>query len=352
MEVTTFQSIQQSLAPELERLNQSIGETLHSPNPLMNSVISTYLEKKGKQVRPLIVLLTARLLTGSDAPVGQRVIDGAAAVELLHNASLIHDDVVDDARQRRGAPTINGLWDNHLAVLVGDFFLSNALLRSVATGDLRIMGSISNLGRLLAIGELDEIYNARYNELDEPTYYKIIYRKTASLFVSCVEVGAYAVGVPALDGKDGKDANEGGDGDEPAGDTRLDALREFARLLGLCFQVKDDVFDYGSAQAIGKPAGNDLREGKITLPLLHVLETLSGEENDRMRRLVRQEFLSPQEVAELIDYAVAHGGIDYAYAEMERLRDRAVELLEANFADCPARQALCALISFIITRSH
>lgn len=239
--MTTFQQIQHMLAPDLERLNTRIAEALRSPNVLMNQVIANYLEKKGKQIRPIMVLLSARLL----GEVNDKVLDGAVAVELLHNASLIHDDVVDDTKIRRGAATINGMWDNHLAVLVGDFFLSNALLEGVATGDIRMVESIAALGRLLSIGELDEIYNARYNALDEKTYFEIIFRKTASLFVSCVEVGAYGAGSTA---------------------TQLEALREFARLLGLCFQIKDDIFDYFSDEKIGKPTGNDIREGKITLP--------------------------------------------------------------------------------------
>ena len=163
--MTTFQQIQHMLAPDLERLNTRIAEALRSPNVLMNQVIANYLEKKGKQIRPIMVLLSARLL----GEVNDKVLDGAVAVELLHNASLIHDDVVDDTKIRRGAATINGMWDNHLAVLVGDFFLSNALLEGVATGDIRMVESIAALGRLLSIGELDEIYNARYNALDEKT---------------------------------------------------------------------------------------------------------------------------------------------------------------------------------------
>ena len=164
--VTTFQTIQKTLAPELKRLNDLISATLTSPNALMNKVVSTYLEKKGKQIRPVMVILSARLL----GEVNDNVIKGAVAVELLHNASLIHDDVVDDTRVRRDAQTINGLWDNHLAVLVGDFFLSNSLILASETGDIRIVESIASLGRLLSIGELDEIYNARYNHLDEETY--------------------------------------------------------------------------------------------------------------------------------------------------------------------------------------
>jgi octaprenyl-diphosphate synthase len=297
--VTTFQTIQQTLAPEIKRLNDLISATLTSPNALMNKVVTTYLEKKGKQIRPMMVILSARLL----GEVNDNVIKGAVAVELLHNASLIHDDVVDDTRMRRDAQTINGLWDNHLAVLVGDFFLSNSLILASETGDIRIVESIASLGRLLSIGELDEIYNARYNHLDEETYFSIIYRKTASLFISCAEVGAAAAG--------------------ETDSRRLDALREFARLLGLCFQIKDDIFDYFPDGEIGKPTGNDLREGKITLPLLHVLETREGEEHDRMMELARKELLEPEEIATLIDYAVDNGGIEYACETMNRLREEA-----------------------------
>lgn len=294
----------------------------------MNKVIATYLERKGKQIRPIMVLLSAKLLGN----VSRKVIEGAVAVELLHNASLIHDDVVDDTRLRRDAATINGLWDNHLAVLIGDFFLSNSLMLASGTGDIRIVDSIASLGRLLSIGELDEIYNARYNNLTEEVYFNIIYRKTASLFVSCAEVGAYAAG-------------------EPEG-VRLDALREFARLLGLCFQIKDDIFDYFSDSAVGKPTGNDLREGKITLPLLHVLETGADEDHERMTALARKELLEPAEISELIEYAVTNGGIDYAYQTMERLRDQACDILLANFPPSATLDAFLSLIDFIITRDR
>lgn len=294
----------------------------------MNKVIATYLERKGKQIRPIMVLLSAKLLGN----VSRKVIEGAVAVELLHNASLIHDDVVDDTRLRRDAATINGLWDNHLAVLIGDFFLSNSLMLASGTGDIRIVDSIASLGRLLSIGELDEIYNARYNNLTEEVYFNIIYRKTASLFVSCAEVGAYAAG-------------------EPEGE-RLGALREFARLLGLCFQIKDDIFDYFSDSAVGKPTGNDLREGKITLPLLHVLETGAGADHERMTALARKELLEAAEISELIEYAVTNGGIDYAYQTMERLRDQACDILRANFPPSATLDAFLSLIDFIITRDR
>ncbi len=326
--MTPFQTIRQTLAPDLVRLNDRIAEVLDSPNALMNSVVQHYLTTKGKQIRPILVLLSARTL----GAVNDHVISGAVAVELLHNASLIHDDVVDDTLVRRGNPTINGVWDNHLAVLVGDFFLSTALRQGVSTGDIRILRSLSDLGRLLSIGELDEMYTARTNDLSEDAYFQIIFRKTASLFMSCVEIGAYAVGIDA-------------------GDPRLEALREYARLLGLCFQIRDDIFDYFSDEKIGKPTGNDLREGKITLPLLHVLRDPSLPDHDAMTALARKEHLTTDEINTLITYAVDHGGIDYAYSVMADMRRRAISLLEP-LPDTPEKRAFISLISYIIDREH
>ncbi len=326
--MTPFQTIRQTLAPDLVRLNDRIAEVLDSPNALMNSVVQHYLTTKGKQIRPILVLLSARTL----GAVNDHVISGAVAVELLHNASLIHDDVVDDTLVRRGNPTINGVWDNHLAVLVGDFFLSTALRQGVSTGDIRILRSLSDLGRLLSIGELDEMYTARTNDLSEDAYFQIIFRKTASLFMSCVEIGAYAVGIDA-------------------GDPRLEALREYARLLGLCFQIRDDIFDYFSDEKIGKPTGNDLREGKITLPLLHVLRDPSLPDHDAMTALARKEHLTTDEINTLITYAVDHGGIDYAYSVMADMRRRAISLLE-SLPDTPEKRAFISLISYIIDREH
>ncbi len=324
--MTPFQTIQQTLAPDLKRLNDRILSALDSPNVLMNSVVHHYLEKKGKQIRPILVLLSARLF----GEVNDNVLAGATAVELLHNASLIHDDVVDDTVTRRGSLTINGAWDNHLAVLVGDFFLSNALLQGAETDDIRIIHSISNLGRLLSIGELDEIYNARYNDLDEQAYFNIIYRKTASLFVSCVEVGSYAVGVD---------------------DKRLEVLREYARLLGLCFQIKDDIFDYFSDEKIGKPTGNDLREGKVTLPLIHALENTSHPRHAEMVALARKEALDTDEINALIAFAIENGGIEYAEAAMRRMRDEAVGLL-SGFPRSEVTESFIALLDFIISRDN
>ena len=299
----SIKEIQQLITPELKALNELIASTLDSPNELMNRIVDNYLRTKGKQIRPILVILSAKLL----GEVNENVIRAAAAVELLHNASLIHDDVVDETKIRRNTPTINGIWDNHIAVLVGDFFLSSSLQLAMMTGDIRIINAIARLGKLLSIGELDQIYCARFHNLTEPAYMQTIERKTASLFMACVEMGGYAVG---------------------ASDADIAAISEFARLLGLCFQVKDDIFDYYEDKNIGKPTGNDLREGKITLPLLHVLETDTSALRPAMLQLSQQEELSADDINRLIEYAKANGGIDYAYATMESLKAQAAPILD------------------------
>lgn len=301
--MSTLTEIQQLIAPELQALNELIAGTLDSPNELMNRIVDNYLRTKGKQIRPILVILSAKLL----GEVNENVIRAAASVELLHNASLIHDDVVDETKMRRNTPTINGIWDNHIAVLVGDFFVSSSLQLAMKTGDIRIIDAIARLGRLLSIGELDQIYCARFHTLTEPAYMQTIERKTASLFMACVEMGGYAVG---------------------ASDNDIRDISEFARLLGLCFQIKDDIFDYFEDKNIGKPTGNDLREGKITLPLLHVLETDASTLRDEMLSLSRQEELSTDEINRLICYARENGGIDYAYDKMADLRAQAAPILD------------------------
>ncbi len=322
--MTAFADIRQSLQPELTRLDELISSSLDSSNTLMNQVIGTYLRHKGKQLRPMLVMLTARLFGG----VNENVLTAAASVEILHNASLIHDDVVDDSSQRHGQETINAMWDNHVAVLVGDFFVSNALRLAARTADLRVINTIADLGKLLSLGEMDQIYNARYHELNEEAYFKVISHKTASLFVSCVAMGGYCTG---------------------ADDESIEAMRRFAELFGLCFQIKDDIFDYFDSKAIGKPTGNDLREGKVTLPLLHALNSTTGPESEAMKALLRSgEPLSEEEIDSLIAFARANGGIEYAYATMRRLREEAAAILRCF--DSPVTAHFLSLFDFIISR--
>lgn len=325
--MTSISDIRRSIQPEIEKLNNLIKGALDSSNDLMNRVISSYLEHKGKQLRPMLVMLTAKLF----GEINDSVINAAAAVEMLHNASLIHDDVVDDSKTRHGHDTINAVWDNHIAVLVGDFFVSNALQLAISTDDLRVIGTIASLGKLLSLGEMDQIYNARFHKLDEEAYFNIISHKTASLFVSCVAVGAYCVGVD---------------------DERLTKMKRFAELFGLCFQIKDDIFDYFSDEKIGKPTGNDLREGKITLPLLYALSNGSDEmKREEMTEISRKEILSEEDINTLIQFAKDNGGIEYAEATMLRLRNEAAEIL-CSFPASETTEALLSLLDFIIRRDN
>lgn len=335
MSTNIYDDIKESIAPELAQLHEAIHHTLNSSsNPLLNAVVESYLRSKGKLIRPILVILTARLF----GTVTANVIASASAVEMLHNASLIHDDVVDESKIRRGVPTINAVWDNHIAVLVGDFFEAGALSQAVSTGDIRIVASLTLLGRVLSLGELDQIYNARGHKLSEEAYFSIINQKTASLFVSCVEIGAYAVGIEE-------------------NDPRLAAMRRYAELLGLCFQIRDDIFDYFPAEAgtIGKPTANDIREGKITLPLLYALTREDAADSALQKQMVSismaDDGITEESIECLYSYAKEQGGIEYAYSTMERLHKEAMQILSDTFgADNQAIEPFMSIFRFIIDR--
>ena len=324
--MTTLEAIPKTIAPELRRLNEQMSAQLSTSNVLMNRVVESQLSAKGKQIRPVIVILCSKLF----GQANDNTIASAAAVELLHNATLIHDDVVDDSKTRRNRPTINSIWDNHIAVLVGDYFVSCAMQQAISTGDIRIIDALCHLGKLLSLGEIDQIYNARYHTLTEEAYYNIISNKTASLFVACAKMGCYAAGVF---------------------DQRVERLAEFARLLGLCFQIRDDIFDYFVSDAIGKPTSNDLREGKITLPLLHTLLREDLPDHEAMVELSHKEILDDAEIATLTAYAIDNGGIDYAFEEMKRLRSEAAQVL-SEFPDSEIKDSLLSLFDYIIARDH
>ena len=319
-----LEDIKKSIGPDLKALNKIIEDTLQSDSALMNSIVSKYLVTKGKQLRPILVLLSGRLFGG----ITDNVLYSGAAIEMLHDASLIHDDVIDRSKERHGAATINSVWDNHVAVLVGDFFVSGALACASKAQDFNIMKSLSRLGRDLSLGEINQFDTARSRNINEKAYFEIIGRKTASLFTSCVEVGGLATG---------------------AKPEQLTAIKRYADLLGLCFQIKDDTFDYYNDPAIGKPTGNDLREGKVTLPLIYALSKEDAEGHDEMNRLVHKEVLTTDEIERLIEFAKANGGIDYAYNEMKKLRDEAEQELEA-YGDGDTIDSLKAIFNFVIER--
>ncbi len=321
-----MKKIQECLGPELDEMNAIIVETLRTSNQMMDDIVTRYLKIKGKQIRPILVILSARMF-GS---VSREVLLAGAALEMLHNASLIHDDIVDETALRRGMPTINATMGNHIAVLVGDYFVSNALAAGIRTGDIRVISALSALGKELSLGEIDQICNARDHALDESSYFGMIRQKTASLFMNCVRMGAELGGATQED---------------------LEKLVRYAELLGLCFQIKDDIFDYYEDIRIGKPTGNDLREGKVTLPLLYALRTAPEPEARPMRDLLLKGTLSGDDINRLIEFAKAHGGIDYAYSRMRDMQREGEKIL-STLPDTESGKAFGDIFDFIISRDN
>ncbi len=319
-----LKNIQERLRPELLEMNAIISDSLNTSNHLMNSIVSSYLQKKGKQIRPILVILSARMF----GDVNPDVLHAGAALEMLHNASLIHDDVVDETSLRRGVPTINSSWGNHIAVLVGDFFVSNALAAGIRTGHLSIISALSALGKELSLGEIDQICNAREHHFDEESYFMMIRKKTASLFMNCVRMGAEAVNAP---------------------EEKIKPMERYAELLGLCFQIKDDIFDYLSDEKIGKPTGNDLREGKVTLPLLFAVNNAPASEAEPMKTLIRRGDLTTEEIRTLIDFAKRNGGIEYSFEVMRRMQAEASEILAA-YPSSDSSDSFREIFEFIISR--
>lgn len=324
--MVTINDIQNNISAELSALNDIIEDTLRSSSPLMQQVVQNFLRAKGKQIRPILVILSGKYF----GEVSKPVLYAGAAIELLHNASLIHDDVIDESRERRGLPTINRVWDNHIAVLVGDFFVSGALHCAEFTKDFRVITAMSSLGRALSLGEIEQIDNARSRSVDEETYLNIIRKKTASLFCSCVQVGGFAAGAP---------------------EEQLRDLMAYAELLGICFQIKDDIFDYFDNKEVGKPTGNDLREGKMTLPLIYALSKTDAPRHSEMVELSRKDILEPDDIATLIEYAKEQGGIDYAYSRMEQLKQQADEII-SRLPHSESLDDFRMIFSYIISRRY
>ena len=319
-----LENINSRLEKDLEAMNEIIVRFLRSPNEMMDQIVANYLKKKGKQIRPIMVILSAKMF----GEVNESVLHAGAALEMLHNASLIHDDVVDETDLRRGLPTINALWGNHIAVLIGDYFVSNALAAGIHTGHLSIISALSDLGKELSIGEIDQICNVREHHFDEQSYFLMIRKKTASLFMNCVKMGAEAVG---------------------ADNEEYSALVKFAELLGLCFQIKDDIFDYYDNPQIGKPTGNDLREGKVTLPLLYALNNVDPEESAAMKEMIIRGDMSAEEIQELIEFAKANGGVDYAFKVMRQMQQEGLDLI-SRYPDSEAKQSFVDIFDYIISR--
>ncbi len=311
---------------EMEAFFASYEEALQGHSPDFQSMIDYVTRSRGKRIRPLILLLSARIC----GDVNEKSIRYATIMELLHTATIIHDDVVDDTKQRRGIPSLNAKYDNKAAVLLGDYILSIAIMKAVMTQSLTVLAIISNLALNLTEGELNQWAGSEGNTIvDEETYFEIIRKKTAVLLSSCTEIGALSAGA------DGETVNK---------------FRLLGEYLGVCFQIRDDIFDYFDQGDIGKPTGNDIREGKVTLPLLYALRTAPKEDSDHATKIIREKDFRTENVDRLIEFAKRNGGIEYARQQMEDIKQKAVLVLD-DFPDSEGKTAFLHLIDYIINRN-
>ncbi len=316
--------IEQPVAEAYKRFLDEYAESLRSSTRQLQSAIDRLLAATGKHVRPLIVLLAAKAC----GKVSDDTVNSAVLIELLHTATLIHDDVVDDTKQRRGVPSLNAIFDNRIAVLTGDYILSTALVRSIWTRNLRIIHLISQLGKNLSEGEIAQLETAEEHILDESCYLEVIRKKTAALLSACAEIGAISA---------------------EADDRTVALFREFGEHIGYCFQIRDDIFDYFDDHTIGKPTGNDIREGKITLPLLHALQTAEPTLAAPCLQIIETADFTDENVRSLIRFAKANGGIEYAEARMKAYHAQAFTILHQLPAS-DARDALVLLTDYVIDR--
>ncbi|RRD92563.1 polyprenyl synthetase family protein [Bacteroides heparinolyticus] len=316
--------IKSPISEELEDFKELFESSLSSSNLLLNSVIAHIRQKNGKMMRPILVLLSAKLY-GNVCPA---TLHAAVSLELLHNASLVHDDVVDESTERRGQLSVNAIFNNKVAVLSGDFLLATALVQVAMTRSHDIIGIVSALGRDLADGELLQLSNVSNPQFSETVYFDVIRKKTAVLFAACTKAGALSVGADA---------------------EKVELARLFGEYVGLCFQIKDDIFDYFDSKEIGKPTGNDMSEGKLTLPVLHVLNTVKDEAMRELAVRVKNGQAASDEIARLIKFTKQHGGIEYALQTMYAYKEKALSLL-ASMPDTDVKAALAAYLDYVVER--
>ena len=319
--------VEEIIAPvekELAEFEQFFSSTMKSDVPLLDKVTHYLVKRKGKQIRPLFVFLSCKMFSETNA----KSFDAAALVELLHTATLVHDDVVDDANERRGYFSVNALWKNIIAVLVGDYMLSRILLLSIEKQNTDLLAIIARSVREMSEGELLQIEKARKLDITEEVYFEVIRKKTASLIATCCEAGYLASG----------------------GTTHREVMRLFGEKVGLSFQLKDDIFDFGSAAEIGKPTGNDIREQKMTLPIIYTLNNAPAAEATELRNIIKNHNDSESHIRKAIDLVKRNKGIEYAEQRMRSLGNEAKALLD-EFPDNEAKMALLGLVEYTMNRT-
>lgn len=314
--------ISSELADFIELFNQSLS---HSEG-LLHQALEHVRKRGGKRMRPMLILLIAKNF-GKVTDITQHA---AVGLELLHTASLVHDDVVDESEERRGQASVNAVYDNKVAVLVGDYILSTALLHVSYTHNEEIVRQLSELGRTLSNGEILQLSNISNEEISEEVYYHVIRQKTAALFEACAGIGALSVGAT---------------GEE------YEAAKRFGQNLGTIFQIRDDIFDYYEDTRIGKPTGNDMREGKLTLPVIYALNSTQNADMLSLARKVKNGSVTPQEINELVDFAKRNGGIEYADKRMWELHAEASFFICSYVKDETLRESLRAYLDYVIKRN-
>lgn len=319
-----LKDIQAPVAKEMEEFEKKFRQSMKSKVMLLDKITGYIVRRKGKQMRPLFVFLSA----GATGQISESTYRGASLIELLHTATLVHDDVVDDSNTRRGFFSINALWKNKIAVLVGDFLLSRGLILSMENDDIDLLKITTEAVKEMSEGELLQMEKARKLDISEDIYYEVIRQKTASLITSCCKVGAASAG---------------------ADEETITKMGEFGLAVGMAFQIKDDLFDYGTFE-IGKPRGIDIKEKKMTLPLIYALNKASKPDRKRIKRLVKKAEKKPKLVHEVIDFVKASGGIDYAISVMEDYHQKAKDILQ-TLPDSVFRNSLEDLVQFTIERT-
>lgn len=322
--MTQLTDIRRCIESELAEYQKRFDACLSHTDPFMDQALSYIRGKKGKMMRPMLVMLIAK----ERGPVRESTLLSAVALELLHTASLVHDDIVDESEERRGQRSVNAVYDNKIAVLLGDFLLARTLHSAALTGKLEIVETVAALGGTLSEGEIYQLANTQTPDFSEEGYYRVILHKTAALFRDCARLGAIS--------------------SDSTDDFEASAIR-LGEIIGLIFQIRDDIFDYYDDAAIGKPRGNDMAEGKLTLPVLHALNTVHDEHMREVALKVKKRTASSEEIQNLIAFAKRHGGIEYAEQKMQEFQQEALQLL-SSFHNAEIRESLTHYIDFVIKR--
>ncbi|KJD35531.1 polyprenyl synthetase [Tamlana sedimentorum] len=319
------EQIKQPIAFEMELFEKKFKLSMSSKVALLNRITHYIVNRKGKQMRPMFVFLVAKMV--SDGEISERTYRGASVIELIHTATLVHDDVVDDSNQRRGFFSVNALWKNKIAVLIGDYLLSKGLLLSIDNNDFDLLKIISIAVREMSEGELLQIEKARSLDITETVYYEIIRQKTATLIAACCSLGAASVMPNSV---------------------HIENMRKFGELIGMAFQIKDDLFDYGETQ-IGKPTGIDIKEQKMTLPLIYALNQATKKEKKWLINSVKNHNKNTKRVKEVIAYVKENGGLDYAVNKMKAFQNEALQILE-TYPESAYKNSLKLMVDYVIDR--